>query len=77
MLGAEVQEPTWRPGANQAFVSARVADLIEACSDEWLEGEGPQGEWQDGALLAPFCKYLLVHESAFHCGLISDDGPRD
>ncbi|KAJ4412451.1 hypothetical protein N0V82_008806 [Gnomoniopsis sp. IMI 355080] len=63
MLGAEVYEGTWRPAADQQFVTARVADLIEACCDEWLEGHGPKGEWQDGALLAPFWDQAAVRLS--------------
>lgn len=58
MLGAEVHLDTWRPAADQRLVAVRVADVIEACCDEWLVGIGPKGSWQDGALLASFCECL-------------------
>lgn len=58
MLGAEIQLDAWRPATNQQFVTARVAEIIEACCDEWLN------EWQDGPLLAPFCKCLFKNPIA-------------
>ncbi|KAJ4393512.1 hypothetical protein N0V93_002724 [Gnomoniopsis smithogilvyi] len=63
MLGAEIHVDAWRPAADQQLVTARVADLIEACSDEWLEGSGPKGAWQDGALLAAFWDQAAVRLS--------------
>ncbi|KAF3761698.1 hypothetical protein M406DRAFT_74641 [Cryphonectria parasitica EP155] len=50
MLGVEREyEPgKWRPAANQQMLTARLADLIEACDDEWLDN------WQECALKPQF-----------------------
>lgn len=57
ILGAEVKlMENWRPAFDQRIVTTRVGDLLEACCDEWLNGTGPEGEWQDGSLLPGFCE---------------------
>lgn len=44
----------YRPAQDQQFLSARVADVIEACCDEWLDNSEKDCDWQIGPLLASF-----------------------
>lgn len=50
MLGVEVEWETsrWRPAANQSMIAVRVADLLETCTDEWLD------HWQESAVTSKF-----------------------
>lgn len=56
VLGAEVaaEGGQYRPAPDQQFLSARVADVIEACCDEWLDDSEDGRDWQSGPLLAEF-----------------------
>lgn len=55
MLGAEVETDNgFRPGRDQQSVSARVANVIEACCDEWLDDATDDCNWQTCALQAKF-----------------------
>lgn len=49
----EIQENQFRPAHDQKLLSTRVAQVIEACCDEWLEGTGGE-DWQSGPLLPRF-----------------------
>lgn len=72
MLGAEVNlVGSYRPAFDQRLVANKVADILEACSDEWLngyafvkgvdgkEGEVKEGGWQEGPITADFCKLMV------------------
>lgn len=90
MLGAEVElqkgwDPVrreWVPAFCQRLVANKVADVLEACADEWLNGEtefkGPdrqvhpdgvwwEGGWQEGPLLPEFCEFLCFDDQAPTC----------
>lgn len=63
MIGAEVEYEVnkFRPAPDQQFLSARVADIIECCCDEWLMGTPEttaagieENDWQTGPLTAKF-----------------------
>lgn len=56
MLGAEFEseDGQYRPAQNQQLLSARVADVIEACCDEWLDDSAQGCDWQSGPLLSEF-----------------------
>lgn len=65
MIGAEVQgEDRYYPGANQQYLTARVADVIEVCCDEWLD-DSDGDDWQSGPITSKFwqkcAERLYIH----------------
>lgn len=50
MLGVEVPNgaTSWHPADNQQMCTARIADMIDSCNDEWLDN------WQECAMTASF-----------------------
>lgn len=65
MIGAEVQgKDRVYPAANQQYLSARIADVIEVCCDEWLDDSNGD-DWQMGPMTAKFwvksAERLVIH----------------